>query len=254
MFKLFAELIAFHLDAMERVATSEGELAAERKAADLREKFIAVLGHDLRNPLASIAGGVRLLRKKADPEATTWLNHMQASVVRMSRLIDNVMDFTRARLGGGITLNLADEPLAPLVEQIVSEFEGVHPDRKITTVVTVPRPVRVDAVRLGQLLSNLLGNAVAYGNPAEPIEVAAEPSGQGFTISVSNKGNPISEAIKPLLFTAFQRGDVLPSQKGLGLGLYIAKEIASAHGGDLSVTSTPEGTKFTADFPAASMV
>lgn len=249
MFKLFAELIAAHLDAADRVELSEAKLALEQRSAELREQFIAVLGHDLRNPLASIMGGLRLLRKKVDPEGIDWLNHMQGSVTRMAVLIDNVMDFARARLGGGIHLKLREEPLAPVIRQIVSEFENVHPGRVIAQVVDVPGTVKIDAGRIGQLLSNLLGNAISYGDPDEPIRVVGAATPGGFDISVSNRGNSIPEETMPRLFTPFQRGDVQPNEKGLGLGLYIAQQIARAHGGEITVRSNPHETIFTATFP-----
>src|SRR6195952_722711 len=106
MFKLFAELIAFHLDAADKVEVSESKLASEQRSAELREQFIAVLGHDLRNPLASIASGLRLLGKKVDSEGAGWINLMQVSVNRMAGLIDNVMDLARTRVGGGMQLRL----------------------------------------------------------------------------------------------------------------------------------------------------
>lgn len=249
MFKLFAELLAFHLDAADRVELSESRLALEKKTAEVREQFIAVLGHDLRNPLASIAGGLRLLRKKVDAEGENWINLLQGSVTRMSGMIDNVMDFARARLGGGMQLRLKDDALAPLIEQIVAEFRTANPDRVIETDVSVPGKVKIDAVRMGQLLSNLLGNALSYGAPGEPVSVIAESTGSGFAISVSNRGAPIPAEAMPHLFTAFQRGDVQPNQQGLGLGLYIAQEIARAHGGIISVQSNPDQTTFTAAFP-----
>ena len=249
MFKLFAELLAFHLDAADRVELSESRLALEKKTAEVREQFIAVLGHDLRNPLASIAGGLRLLRKKVDAEGENWINLLQGSVTRMSGMIDNVMDFARARLGGGMQLRLKDDALAPLIEQIVAEFRTANPDRVIETDVSVPGKVKIDAVRMGQLLSNLLGNALSYGAPGEPVSVVAESTGSGFAMSVSNRGAPIPAEAMPHLFTAFQRGDVQPNQQGLGLGLYIAQEIARAHGGIISVQSNPDQTTFTAAFP-----
>jgi signal transduction histidine kinase len=249
MFKLFAELLAFHLDAADRVELSESQLALEKKTAEVREQFIAVLGHDLRNPLASIAGGLRLLRKKVDPEGENWINLLQGSVTRMSGMIDNVMDFARARLGDGMQLRLKDDALAPLIEQIVAEFRTANPDRVIETDVSVPGKVKIDAGRMGQLLSNLLGNALSYGAPGEPVSVIAESTGSGFAISVSNRGAPIPAEAMPHLFTAFQRGDVQPNQQGLGLGLYIAQEIARAHGGIISVQSNPDQTTFTAAFP-----
>jgi signal transduction histidine kinase len=251
MFKLFAELIAFHLDAADKVEASATRLASEQRSAELREQFIAVLGHDLRNPLASIAGGLRLLGKKVDAEGAGWLTLMQVSVSRMSVLIDNVMDFARARLGEGIRLKLKEEPLEPHIRQIISEFENAHPHRLITSVVDAPEKVRIDAGRIEQLLSNLLGNALAYGDPDKPVSVVARTIGEGFEISVSNQGPPIPDEAMPLLFTAFHRGDVQPNEKGLGLGLYIAQEIARAHGGEIHVASTPEQTTFTAEFPPA---
>ena len=251
MFKLFAELIASHLDAAERVELIENRLALEQRNAELREQFIAVLGHDLRNPLASIQGGLRLLNKKVDDEGKNWINLLQGSVGRMAGLIDNVMDFARARLGAGMQLKLKEQALELVIKQIVAEFENVHPDRVIETVVNVPGPVRIDADRIGQMLSNLLGNAISYGAANEPIRVLARATGAGFDISVVNKGAPIPEEAMPRLFTAFDRGDVLPNQKGLGLGLYIAQEIARAHGGLIVASSMRDETVFTATFPAS---
>ncbi|MGY3425627.1 signal transduction histidine kinase [Bradyrhizobium sp. F1.13.4] len=250
MFKLFAELIASHLDAAERVELIENRLALEQRNAELREQFIAVLGHDLRNPLASIQGGLRLLNKKVDDEGKSWINLLQGSVARMAGLIDNVMDFARARLGSGMQLKLKEQPLEPVIKQIVAEFEYVHPDRVIETVVNVPVSVRIDAGRIGQMLSNLLGNAISYGAADEPIRVLAQTTEAGFDISVINKGAPIPADAIPRLFTAFDRGDVLPNQKGLGLGLYIAQEIARAHGGLIAALSMRDETVFTASFPA----
>ena len=251
MFELFAELIAFHLGAADRVEVSEGKLALEQRSAELREQFIAVLGHDLRNPLASIAGGLRLLKKKVDAEGSDWVNHMQASVTRMSGLIDNVMDFTRTRLGGGMQLKLREETLEPHIKHIVAEFENAHPGRAITLAVDVPGKVKIDAGRMGQLLSNLLGNALAYGVADKPVRIDARIHGANFAISVANYGQPIPHDAMPLLFTAFHRGEVMPNEKGLGLGLYISQEIARAHGGEIRVTSTSEQTAFTAEFPIA---
>ncbi|WFU76956.1 GAF domain-containing sensor histidine kinase [Bradyrhizobium sp. CB2312] len=250
MFKLFAELIAAHLDAAERMELTESKLAAERKNAELREQFIAVLGHDLRNPLASIQGGLRLLNKKVDQEGKDWIALLQGSVNRMAGLIDNVMDFARFRLGAGMQLRSERQDLRPIIIQIVSEFESVHSERRILLDVDAPAAVNVDAGRLSQMISNLLGNAITYGAPDEPINIVARSSDAGFRIQVINKGPPIPAQAMPHLFTAFHRGDVLPNQKGLGLGLYISQEIARAHGGQISATSTDDSTIFTATFAA----
>ncbi|MBJ7406725.1 MAG: sensor histidine kinase, partial [Bradyrhizobium sp.] len=125
----------------------------------------------------------------------------------------------------------------------------VYPDWKILSQVNVPGMVKVDAGRLEQLLSNILGNATSYGDPAQPIHVAARTTDEGYEISVTNRGAPIPEEALPLLFTAFQRGEVLPNQKGLGLGLYISQEIARAHGGIITAESSPSETTFRVSFP-----
>lgn len=249
MFKLFAELIAAHLDAVGRVEISETKLLLEQQKAELREQFIAVMGHDLRNPLASIQGGLRLLNKKVDAEGQGWIKMLQGSVNRMAGLIDNVMDLARTRLGAGMQLKLREAELEPIINQVVSEFANVYPDWKILSQVNVPGMVKVDAGRLEQLLSNILGNATSYGDPAQPIHVAARTTDEGYEISVTNRGAPIPEEALPLLFTAFQRGDVLPNQKGLGLGLYISQEIARAHGGIITAESSPSETTFRVSFP-----
>lgn len=250
MFKLFAELIAFHLDTSERLATSEASLIGERKASELREQFIAVLGHDLRNPLASIDAGARLLQKTPlNDKAQSIVGMMQGSVVRMSGLINNLMDFARARLGGGINLNPGTERLGPVLDQIVSEFRASQPDRTIVTEFALDRPVNCDRVRIAQLASNLIGNALTYGKAGEPIRVAAAVDDAAFTLSVSNRSEPISPVVLERLFRPFSRGDVLPNQQGLGLGLYIASEIAAAHGGKIDVASTLEETRFTFRMP-----
>jgi len=249
MFKVFAELIAFHLDAASKLDKSSVELALERKNRELREQFIAVLGHDLRNPLASIAAGVRLLGKRVDGEGQTMLALMQGSVLRMSGLIDNVMDFARGRLGGGIRLKLSQAVLEPLVQQVVGEFAASHPNRVIEVDVQADNPVTLDQDRVAQLLSNLLGNALTYGAPDKPIQVAAQSTADAFELSVTNQGPPISPETMPHLFTAFERGNVQPNQKGLGLGLYISQEIARSHGGRIEAQSGPGGTTFKAIFP-----
>jgi signal transduction histidine kinase len=252
MFKLFAELIAFHLDASERLAWSEASLLGERKTSELREQFIAVLGHDLRNPLASIDAGTRLLQKTPlNEKALTILEMMQASVVRMSGLINNVMDFARGRLGGGLNLDRRNEALGPVLDQVVAEFRMSQPDRAIETEFSLAEPVNCDRSRIAQLASNLIGNALLYGRAGAPVRVQAAIRDRAFMLSVSNSGEPISPVALKRLFLPFSRGDVLPNQQGLGLGLYIASEIARAHGGAIEVTSTAEETRFTFRMPAS---
>ena len=248
-FKLFAELIAFHLDANIRVAATEATLARERELSELREQFIAVLGHDLRNPLAAVTAGMQMLARH--PESSTDLvRQMEQSLSRMSGLIDDVMDFARGQLGSGLTLKSdADEPLEPTLVGVVQELQNTHPDRRIELALALEEPVRCDRARIAQLLSNLLANALTYGASSAPVRVSASASGGSFTLSVANDGEPIPLEARQRLFQPFFRAAVRRSSEGLGLGLYIAAEIARAHGGELGVTSTPDETCFTLRMP-----
>ncbi|CAN7282664.1 GAF domain-containing sensor histidine kinase [Rhizobium sp. LjRoot98] len=243
MFQLFANLIAFHLDAHDR-------MDQERQSSELREQFIAVLGHDLRNPLASLDAGTRMLQRTvADDKGKTVLALMQNSISRMSGLIDNVLDFARGRLGGGISIEQADRvPLRPVLEQVVAELKMANPGRRIEADLAEAM-VRCDEGRVGQLLSNLLANALTHGDPEAPIRIRSAISGGRFELTVSNTGEPIPEAVVKDLFKPFVRASAKANLEGLGLGLYISSEIAKAHRGFLQVTSTQEETRFTFQMP-----
>jgi signal transduction histidine kinase len=251
MFKLFAELIAFHIDAARRLAASEASLLTERTTSELREQFIAVLGHDLRNPLAAIDGGTKILLRTQLPEtASAVVGLMHKSVSRMSALIDDVLDFARGRLGGGITLaKSAGEPLEGVLEQVVGELRASWADRTIEEDYALDRPVDCDLGRMAQMVSNLLANALTYGAADAPVRIQALTDAAGLEISVANAGEPIPPAALERLFQPFARGDVMPSKQGLGLGLYIAAEVARAHGGALYAVSTPAETRFTFRMP-----
>jgi sigma-B regulation protein RsbU (phosphoserine phosphatase) len=227
---------------------SERVVLAERATAHLREQFIAVLGHDLRNPLAAIDSGIQLLARRGtlDERGQQVLSLMRGSVTRASELIDNVLDFARGRLGGGVSLSRnAMQPLAPVLAQVIAEIVAASPDRMIRSEIAIADPVDCDRGRIGQMLSNLLGNAVTHGSPSEPITVRAYTADGRLTIAVANGGAPIDEPTRQKLFHPFFRGELRPNQDGLGLGLHIASEIAKAHGGTLDVTSDERETCFT---------
>jgi len=232
-------------------AAARATLKDERETSELREQFIAVLGHDLRNPLASISAGARiLLRKPKDETETRVLHMMQTTVTRMSGLIDNVLDFARGRLGGGITLSRdANRPLEPVLRQVVDELSTAAPDRVIESDFRITSPVNCDRSRMGQMVSNLLGNALTHGSPEAPVKVVAATDNGMFELWVANAGEPIPQAAMANLFEPFFRGQVRASLQGLGLGLHIASEIAKAHEGTLTVTSTAEETRFTFRMP-----
>lgn len=221
-----------------------------------REQFIAVLGHDLRNPLASMTSGVKMLAKEmTDPRSDRILRLMGESAQRMGNLIDNVLDFARGRLGSGIGLNISTgERIEPLLARIVNEIKVAHPDREIETDFVLDQPIDVDHARIGQMFSNLLGNAVTHGAPDTPVSVSARIVDGFFELATSNGGEPVSERAMQRLFQPFYRGEVRANQQGLGLGLFIASEIAKAHGGSLEVRSDAAETCFTFKMPCLSIV
>ena len=237
---------------IEARVQAEALARTEHETSVLREQFIAVLGHDLRNPLAALAAGVRLLN---DREALTnrgrqIVKEMGGSIARASALIENVLDFARGRLGEGLTLTRdAREPLTPVLEQVAAEIRAIAPEREIVADFSITEPVECDRARIAQLASNLLANAVTHGAPGVPIDIAATTADGYFVLSVTNGGVPIPEEARAQLFQPFFRGAVRRSQQGLGLGLFIVSEIARAHGGRMSVTSSHDETRFTFTMP-----
>jgi signal transduction histidine kinase len=248
-FELFAELIGAHLAARGRLEATQQAVIAARDTEQLREHFTAVLGHDLRNPLASIDAGVRLLRKRpADPDRL--LNGMDASVRRIQNLIENLLDLARGRLGGGVVVERKlDDGLAESLLQVVAELQLAHPTREITSDLAIGEDVFVDSRRLAQMLSNLIANALTHGAAGSPVGVRALIDGRVLEISVANLGDPIEELARAQLFKPFTRSQVKPRQGGLGLGLWICSEIARGHEGGITVDSDEDETRFTFRMP-----
>jgi len=168
----------------------------------------------------------------------------------MSELIDNVLDFAHGRLGSGLVLERdAHVPLGEVLEQVVDELRSAWPERLIETRLDVTETVSCDRARIAQLLSNLAANALTHGATDKPILVRALTLDGSFELSVANHGKPIPPSTLERLFQPFFRVAARPSQQGLGLGLYIACEIARAHGGSLDVTSDLKETRFTFRMP-----
>ncbi|SKB50804.1 GAF domain-containing sensor histidine kinase [Daejeonella lutea] len=251
MFRMYSELISFHLDALEQLEQSEQRLKEEHYIAELREQFIAILGHDLKNPIGAIANSAQLLmRLNGDEKSLRLANIIADSSFRMSGLVENLLDFARGRLGEGIQLKLSEEQQAHVfLHQIISELQSIWPESTIEARFDVSHPVTMDSKRISQLFSNLLANALSYGKPGHPVIARAYSCPDYFTLDVSNAGEKISDSSMPLLFHPFSRGKVQHGKEGLGLGLFIASEIAKAHGGKLTVTSTDEETTFSFHMP-----
>lgn len=249
--KAFAELIAFQLQAQRRLDIAEADLLTERTASELREQFIAVLGHDLRNPLAAIMAGTRVLQKlPVQDAALPVVAMMYRSVNRMAGLIDTVLDFARTRLGAGLGLERqAVGSLEPVLQQIADELQAASPDRVIELHMELAESVHCDPGRIGQLVSNLIANALTHGAIGSPVRISAVTSRGMLELCVANGGEPIQPALLEKLFMPFVRASLRPNQQGLGLGLFIAQEIARAHEGTLAVTSNHQETRFTLRMP-----
>ncbi|SDD65701.1 GAF domain-containing sensor histidine kinase [Pedobacter soli] len=249
--KLFAELIGFHLDSQEQLADRDRTIAKERNEAELREQFIAMLGHDLRNPVSAISSAVQLqLKGNLDERNQRLAQIISDAAVRTRGLIDNILDFASGKLGSGIVLNYDNHlSLEETIEQVITELKMAWPDIIINKNITYTDIPVVDNKRIAQLISNILSNAITHGSKGKPIAIDFTQQEKGYLIKISNDGTPIPKNILPHLFKPFSRGKVQPGQQGLGLGLYIASEIARAHGGFISVSSINERTCFEVELP-----
>ena len=191
-----------------------------------------------------------LLRMPLDDRIKRLANILQDSSYRMKALIENILDFARGRLGEGIVLERnANEPIEKILSQVIIELGIIWPDKTIEAWFDINSAVSCDGKRIAQLLSNLLGNALTHGKKDEPVKVEVFCQNNELIISVTNAGKQIPDAIRDRLFQPFSRGEVTPKQQGLGLGLYIAAEIARAHRGALEVESGKQETRFTFKMP-----
>ena len=251
MFRLFAKMIGEILDADEILAETQGAVAHERKLAEVQEQFIAILAHDLRNPVNALGAGLRLFeRREIDDKARELVSFMRGSVNRMGLLIENLLDQARNRSGGGIVIERTlSNDLHPSLEQIIGELQAVAQGQDIAAAIHLPEEVNCDVPRVSQMFSNLLANAITHGAAGSPIEVDVKLEGGSLTLSVTNYGSKIADDMLPTLFMPFEHGQDRPSREGLGLGLFIASEIADGHGGTLTVDSTDERTVFTFQMP-----
>jgi two-component system, sensor histidine kinase and response regulator len=238
-----AEII--HQKEMEAARAQTEALRAE-EANRLKDKYIGILGHDLRNPLSAISNSAHLLLRASDlPERhrKSATRILRASD-RMGNMIRDVLDFTRGHLGGGIPIEPTSGNLAEICHRVVDETKAIHPERDIVLVAHGDLSGTWDRARLEQVVSNLVGNAVRHGEGQIVVEAVGEED-QIF-LRVKNGGPPIPVTELPTIFEPFRRGPETPQRsEGLGLGLYIVREIVRAHGGTVQVrSSADEGTTF----------
>jgi signal transduction histidine kinase len=221
-----------------------------------RERFLAILGHDLRNPLYGIIMGAQLLTESQSSLSDRQLR--VATVIlntagRMERLVADLLDFTRTRLGAGIPITTKPMTLTPVCEQVISEFETTDPGHSSRFEAFGDLDGEWDHDRLEQVISNLVGNAMQYAGDDGRVRVVAHGQGDEVVLRVHNGGTPIPANALNWIFEPMVRqptSDPTTNRTGLGLGLYIAREIVTAHGGTIRVTSTEQdGTTFTMKLP-----
>jgi signal transduction histidine kinase len=222
------------------------------RAVHFSEMFVGILGHDLRNPLSGVTTAARLLARRADSEKVARpAARILSSAERMARMIDQLLDFTRVRLGQGIPLTRAPTDLAEICRLAIDEIEGGAHAPRVQLAVAGDPVGTWDGDRLAQLASNLIGNALAHGEPASDVRVRVDGRTEQVTLQIENAG-VVPPDLLPMLFQPMRVGqDRKPARSsGLGLGLYISQQIALAHGGDIEVTSTdPDGTRMRVRLP-----
>jgi signal transduction histidine kinase len=238
-------------------ATTEA-ISNYTKAIDhSRDMFLAILSHDLRNPIGAMKMSAQLTLNIGlfNERQSMLASQIVASADRAIEIIDHLLDLTRARLGSGLQVIKKPMDMGFVSRQLVDEMRAMHPSRTFKLEISGETEGKWDKARIGQVFSNLLGNAVQYGFKDSPIDVTIKGDSEAVLVSVHNDGVPIAPNAIGLIFDALARGGGDKGAKfsestNLGLGLYITKQIVCAHGGSVGVTSSEkDGTTFTALFP-----
>lgn len=221
------------------------------RASLLKDRLVGIIGHDLRNPLTSISmTAYALLGSKDQPERVTAMaQRILRTAERMGEMVRVILDFTRGELGTGIAVDPRPANMGVICRAIVDEAEGAHPDRYLRIQMTGDLEGHWDSDRCMQAVSNLVGNAIAHSSTDVDVIVDGTEI-DSVRVSVHNGGEPIPADELPTLFEPFRRGSKVANGQGLGLGLYITREIVTAHGGRIEARSSQaEGTTFMAVFP-----
>ena len=236
--------------ALELAARRQAE-AELRRTAELGEQLVAIVGHDIRTPLAVILTSAKnqlAAHQRLEPEQRKVFERVARGGERIHRIVDVLLDFTRARLGGGIPVVSQAGDLNDVCYRVVDELNVTRPGRVIQCdFVRDCLHGTWDLERMAQVLSNLLDNALKYSPPASTVRLSTWEKGEAVFIEVHNDGEPIASELLPHLFEPFRRGDgpEATARESLGLGLYIAHSIVQAHQGSLTVCSSPkDGTTF----------
>lgn len=251
------ELLASRRQLQAALEDAKDAHAQAKDRALVAEQMMGVLGHDLRNPLGTIVTGTALLMRLApSAQQQAVLERIQRAAARSNRLISDLLDFTQARIGAGLKVRHRPFRLHEVVHDAVDELALAFPGRELRHTREGPDDWFGDADRLTQLVGNLVANAMAYGDAAQPVRVATTTADTHAEIRVHNLGKPIPKELLPRIFAPLSRGEEAAGQaSSLGLGLYIVQQIAKAHGGEVLVQSQAEtGTEFTARLPRSAQV
>jgi len=216
----------------------------------LNEQLLAIVGHDLRDPLNVILMSAELLTTTEDASVRKAATRLTTAGARMRSILDELFDLARARLGGGIPLDRKPVDLGVIAQKAVAEIHATSPDRLVDLRSEGEVAGHWDGPRLERVFANLIGNAITHGDKAVPITVHLQGNEREVSVSVHNAGHVPSEVL-PRLFEPFHnRKGMRPRGQGLGLGLYIVQQIIMGHGGEIEVRSTPaEGTTFRFKLP-----
>jgi signal transduction histidine kinase len=222
-----------------------------------REMFIAILGHDLRTPVGAIITSSTFMLETGELQEPhlTLTTRIASSSRRMEHMIGDLLDLTRSRLGGGIPVTPDWMNLEDTVRSAVSELSAVHANRAMQVQVSGDLRGHWDAGRLAQVMANVVGNALDHGAPELPVSIEVQGLKKEVSIAIHNHGVPIPSGMLPRVFEPMKRRQSRSGRAGsgsshLGLGLYIAERIVSAHGGRIEVTSSASaGTTFTIHLP-----
>lgn len=241
--------------AWEALARAQSEEERLQEEAECRERFIGILAHDLRNPLNALSLSAKSLARYGplNPTQQGLRLRIQACADRMSKMISDLLDLARARHSGGFALTLAPTRLSTVCQRVLEELEAAYPERRLFYEEEEPLEGIWDADRLAQVVSNLVANALEHGGTDVPVFVRALLRGELLALEVHNPGAPIPAEQLAQLFEPFhcpRSSEARTRRSGLGLGLYIVREIIQAHGGQVTVRSAEgEGTTFTVLLP-----
>jgi signal transduction histidine kinase len=254
-----AELDRTHLEDVTRFNEAIDQALAESMArythdvARSKDLFLGVLGHDLRNPLGAIIMAVTVMMAHEGP---AWPHLKTATRIlnaggRMELIISDLLDFTRSRLGAGVPITRVEMDLVEICQETIDEIAAFHPTSTVVLDAAEPLRGEWDRGRIGQALSNLIGNAYQHGQKDTPITVVLRGAPATVTVTVHNQGRPIPPQHLHDIFDPFRQvaSDGAEQSSSIGLGLFIVKAIVTAHDGTIDVTSTDAGTTFTVQLP-----